>query len=235
VNTTEKIIAAAQKDGRTTLTEIESKQIISGEAIGVVEARLATTKKQAVALAREIGFPVVLKIVSPQIIHKSDIGGVKLGLENPAQVGRAYDAIMASVSEREPKARIEGIAVQKMARPGAEVIIGMSKDVQFGPVLMFGLGGVFVEVLKDVSFRIVPISRRDARQMIEEIRGYPVLKGYRGSEAADLAALEDMLLKLSSLVERTPEIKEVDLNPIVAYADGAVAADARIILEPSNN
>lgn len=229
------IIAAARAAGRTTLTEIESKRIISGESIPIVETFLARTRAEAMAIAREIGFPVALKVVSPQIVHKSDVGGVRLGIQNASQVGKAYDAIMDAVRTREPAAEIEGVSVQKMAGGGVEVIAGMSRDAQFGPVLMFGLGGVFVEVLKDVSFRIVPLSRRDARQMIAEIKGYPVLKGYRGHEGVDVSALEDVLLRLSALVEGTPEIKELDLNPIVARADGAVAVDARIILEPFNN
>jgi len=231
----EEIIAAARAVGRTTLTEIESKRIISGESIPIVETFLARTRKEAISIAREIGFPVVLKVVSPQILHKSDIGGVRLGIENVSQVGKAYDAILDSVREKDPAVQIEGVSVQKMVSPGVEVIAGMSKDAQFGPVLMFGLGGIFVEVLKDVSFRIVPLSGRDARQMITEIKGYPVLKGYRGYEAVDLGALEAVLLRLSALVENTPEIRELDLNPVIARADGAVAVDARIILEPINN
>ena len=121
--------------------------------------------------------------------------------------------------------------MQKMARPGVEVIIGMSKDVQFGPVLMFGLGGILVEVLKDVSFRVVPLNRWDTHEMVREIKGYPLLEGYRGQEPADVSYLEELLLKVSRLVEATPEIKELDINPIFAYSDGAVAVDARVILE----
>ncbi|MFW0859821.1 MAG: acetate--CoA ligase family protein [Dehalococcoidia bacterium] len=225
------IITAARKDGRTSLTEVESKEIISEAGIEVVESRLARTKKEAISIAREMGFPVVLKIVSPDIIHKSDSGGVKLGLSNVAAVGRAYSEIMASIKQKAPKSKVFGVSVQRMSPAGVEVIMGMAKDAQFGQVLMFGLGGVFVEVLKDVSFRIVPIVRRDARQMIQEIKGYPVLQGYRGQEPADITALEDTLLKLSSFIEGAPEIKELDLNPIFAYADGAIAADARVILE----
>lgn len=231
VDSKDEIIRIARQDGRTLLTEIESKQLIGEAGIGVVVTKLAGTKKEAASIAKEIGFPVALKIVSPDIIHKSDIGGVKLGLKNAAEVDRAYSEIMASVNQKEPKAKIYGISVQKMARAGAEVIMGMSKDAQFGPVIMFGLGGVFVEVLKDVSFRIVPIVRRDAMQMIEEIKGYPVLEGYRGQEPANITVLEDTLLKLSLFIERTPEIKELDLNPMFAYSDGVVAVDARIILE----
>ena len=226
-----KIIKNVRKDGRTVLTEVESKQLIAEAGLPVIETRLAKTKAEAVSISKGIGFPVVLKIVSPDIIHKSDIGGVKLGLTNTTQVGKAYAEVMAAAKRTNPGAVIHGVSVQRMARPGGEVIMGMSKDAQFGPVLMFGLGGVFVEVLKDVSFRIVPLTRRDASQMIREIKGYPLLQGYRGQESANIAVLEDMLLKLSDFVDRTPEIKEMDLNPIFAYGDGAVAADARVMLE----
>jgi acyl-CoA synthetase (NDP forming) len=198
----------------------------------IIETKLAKTKKEAISISKEMGFAVALKIISPEIVHKSDSGGVKLGLKNATAVGRAYREIMTSVRQGMPQATIYGVSVQKMARPGIEVIMGMSKDAQFGPVLMFGLGGVFVEVLKDVSFRIVPIARRDARQMIEEIKGYPILQGYRGQEPANITTLEDMLLKLSAFVEQSPEIKEIDLNPIFAYSDGAIVVDARVILEP---
>ena len=226
-----KIITSALKEKRTALTEIESKQLIAGAGIPVIESKLAGSKAEAVATAKKLGFPVALKIVSPDIVHKSDTGGVKLGLANAAQVGRAYSEIVAAAKKAEPKAKIHGVSVQKMAKPGVEVIMGMSKDAQFGPVLMFGLGGVFVEVLKDVAFRIVPLVRRDASQMIREIKGYPVLEGYRGQEPANITVLEDLLLKLSDFVDKTPEIKELDLNPILAYSDGAVAVDARVILE----
>lgn len=232
---TNEIIAAALAEGRTILTEIESKKIIREESIAVVESRLAMTKKEARDLAAGLGFPVAVKVVSPDITHKSDIGGVVLNLENATQVGKAYDQLMARAKESAPDARVWGVSVQKMARPGVEVAAGMSKDVQFGPVLMFGLGGVFVEVLKDVSFRIVPLSARDAGQMVREIKGYPVLEGYRGRERVDIDALEDVLLKLSGFVERTPQIKELDLNPIIVNSDGAVVADARVILEPVSN
>jgi len=228
---TSKIIANVLKSGRTVLTEVESKQLVAEAGIPVVETKLAKTKAEAISISKKMRFPVVLKIVSPDIIHKSDIGGVKLGLANATQVGKAYTEIMAAAKKANKKADIQGISVQKMARPGVEVIMGMSKDAQFGPVLMFGLGGVFVEVLKDVAFRIVPLNRRDASQMIREIKGYPLLEGYRGQEPANITALEDLLLKLSDFVDKNPKIKEMDLNPIFAYKDGALAVDARVILE----
>jgi acyl-CoA synthetase (NDP forming) len=224
------IIDRAKAGGRKVLTEVESKDILEEAGIPTARARLATTADEAVTAAKEMGFPVVLKIVSPDITHKSDIGGVKLNLGTPDEVRAAFDEIIAAAKKAQPDAAIEGVSVQKMARPGIEVIMGMSQDAQFGPVLMFGLGGILVEVLKDVSFRLVPITPRDARQMIQEIKGRPLLEGYRGQEPADVEALEKLLLRLSDFIEKHPEIAELDLNPIFAYKDGAVAVDARIIL-----
>ena len=213
------------------LTEVESKELLQKAGIPVVEAKLARSKKAAISISNEMGFPVVLKISSPDVVHKSDSGGVKLGLANATQVGKAYTEIISSIKQAYAKAQIEGVSVQPMAPPGVEVIVGMSKDPQFGPVLMFGLGGILVEVLKDVSFRIVPVTTRDAREMIREIKGYPVLEGYRGQKPASLPALEKLIVKVSQFVEKNPDIKELDLNPIFAYPDKAVAVDARIILE----
>jgi len=225
------IIDKARSEGRTVLTEVESKEFLKPAGINIIDTKLATSKEEAISISRQFGFPVVLKIASPDIVHKSDAGGVRVGLNNAKQVGKAYDQILPAIRQKYPQARLHGVAVQKMARPGVEVIIGMSKDAQFGPVLMFGLGGILVEVLKDVSFRIVPLSRRDAAEMLREIKGYPLLEGYRGREAVDLSYLEELLLKVSSFVEQTPEIRELDLNPIFAYSDGAIAVDARVILE----
>ena len=214
------------------LTEIESKELLKRAGIPVVEARLATTKKQAVSMGKELGFPVVLKVISADVIHKSDSGGVRLGLGNSTQVGRAYSDIMSSVRQRHPQATIQGISVQPMAPPGIEVIIGMSTDPQFGPVIMFGLGGVLVEILKDVSFRIVPVTRRDAAEMVREIKGYPILAGFRGQKPASVPALEELIVKVSQFIERNPQIRELDLNPVFAYENKAVAVDARVVLAP---
>lgn len=227
------IIDEVSKKGRTILTEIESKQLLKEVGIDTTEIRLALSEDEAVSISQEIGFPVVLKIASPDISHKSDAGGVKVGLTGKEDVSRAYKEIMTSVKQKFPSAKIEGISVQNMARPGTEVIIGMTKDPQFGPVLMFGLGGVWVEVLKDVSFRIVPLARRDASEMIKEIKGYRLLEGYRGSEPANIDFLENMLLKVSDFVEKTSMVKEMDINPIFVYKDGAVAVDARVVIEES--
>ena len=224
------IIERARAEGRTLLNEVESKQLLEGTGIPTTRARLATSKDEALAAATQIGFPVVLKVMSPDVAHKSDAGGVKLNLDSAAAVGDAYDAIMTSVKRAIPEAKIQGVSVQTMAKPGTEVIVGLTTDPQFGPVLMFGLGGVFVELLKDVAFRIVPLEPKDAEQMIREIKGFPVLEGFRGSDPADLAALENVILKLSAFAEAHPEIKELDLNPVFAYKDGAVAVDARVVI-----
>lgn len=225
------MIERARAEGRVLLTEIESKELIKEAGINVTETRLARSRDEAIRISGRIGYPVVLKIASQEITHKSDAGGVKLGIMTSEGAGEAYDQILHSVAEKYPKAAVQGVTVQKAARPGVEVIIGMFKDSQFGPVLMFGLGGIWVEILKDVSFRIVPLMKKDAASLIREIKGYPLLEGRRGREAVDLTSLEDALLRLSAFVEKCPEIKELDLNPIFAYADGYLAVDARIILE----
>jgi acyl-CoA synthetase (NDP forming) len=224
------VITRARSEGRTVLNEVESKLVLDEAGIQTSGARLATTPDEAVQAADALGYPVVLKVVSPDVTHKSDAGGVRLSLDSPEAVRQAFAAIVESVKRAEPDARIEGVSVQRMAAPGIEVIVGLSKDPQFGPVLMFGLGGVLVEVLKDVAFRIVPIEPRDARQMLREIKGFPVLQGFRGQEPADLDALEKLLLAVSAFAEAHPEVEELDLNPVFAYKDGAVAVDARIVL-----
>jgi len=225
------LIARARQQGRTLLTELESKQVLHDLGIPTALGQLATSDDEAVRLADAMGYPVVLKIASPDIVHKSDVGGVRLHLQHGAEVRQAFHAMQQSVATHAPEARVDGIIVQPMAAPGVEVIVGMSKDATFGPVLMFGLGGVLVEVLKDVAFRIVPLTPHDAAEMIREIQGLPLLTGYRGATPADLQALQDILLKLSAFVAETPEVHEIDLNPIHAYAQGALAVDARVVLE----
>lgn len=229
--TVKEILRQAKKEKRTVLTEIEAKQVFTKAGINCTDTRLARTKEDAVSLSEEIGFPVVLKISSVDITHKSDAGGVRVNLKDKVEVENAFDMIMRSAREKFPDADIEGISVQRMAKSGTEIIIGMIKDAQFGPVLMFGLGGILVEVLEDVAFRIVPLEKRDASEMIKEIKGYKLLEGYRGQDPVDIPYLEDMLVKLSVFVDNTPEIKEIDMNPVFAYKDGAVVVDARIVLE----
>lgn len=227
----DEILGKAGEEKRTVLTEIEAKAILGEAGINCTDTQLATSKEEAVALSEKMGYPVVLKISSVDISHKSDAGGVKVNLKDKAAVEKAFDDIMNSCKAACPDANIEGIAVQGLAKAGTEVIIGMIKDPSFGPVLMFGLGGIFVEVLKDVAFRIVPLEKNDASDMINEIKGKKLLEGYRGHDPADIPFLEDMLLKLSALVNKTEAIAEIDMNPVFAYQQGAVVADARIILE----
>jgi len=225
------IIDKAIAEGRILLTEVESKALLKQAGISVNDTRLATSKEEAINLSKQIGLPVVLKVASSDIVHKSDAGGVKLGLNSVEQVGAAYEEILQATRKQYPEAKIDGVAVQKMARPGVEVIIGMTKDDQFGPMLMFGLGGILVEIMKDVSFRLVPLNRLDAREMIQEIKGYPALEGHRGQEPSDISALEELLLKVSDFANRNPQVREIDLNPVFAYKNGAIAVDARVILE----
>src|SRR3972149_2591202 len=232
--TGQRVLDRAKKEGRKVLTEVESKDLLKQAGVNVVETKLASSKEEAVSISKQLGYPVALKIASADVVHKSDAGGVKLGLTTAAQVGKAYGDIMKSIKAQYPEAKIQGVSVQKMAKPGVEVIIGVSRDAQFGSVMMFGLGGILVEILKDVSFRIMPLERRDARDMIKEIKGYPALAGYRGQEPTDLAKLEEMILKVSAFVEKHPEVEQIDLNPVFAYSDGAIAVDARIILGESN-
>jgi acetate---CoA ligase (ADP-forming) subunit beta len=226
----ERIMRRAKEEGRTLLNEVESKQLLREAGVPVTDTRLATSRDQAIAIARELGFPVALKIVSADVVHKSDAGGVELGLADETAVGKAYDRIVTAVKARQPKAAIDGVSVQKMAEPGIEVIIGVSTDEQFGHVVMFGLGGTQVEVLKDVSFRIAPLSARDAKEMVREIRGFALLEGFRGSKAVDVEALERTLMSVSRLVAGMPQIRELDLNPVFSRPDGAAAVDARVIL-----
>lgn len=228
--TTAQILSRARQEKRKVLTEIEAKAILGEAGITCTPTVLATSKEKAVSVAEEFGYPVVLKVSSVDISHKSDAGGVKVGLKSRAEVEAAFDAIMTSCRAYTPGADIEGVSVQPMARPGTEVIMGMTRDQSFGPVVMFGLGGVFVEVLKDVAFRIVPIDANDAAEMIDGIQGKKLLEGYRGKETADKARLRQMLVQLSDFVDATPGIEEIDMNPVFAYKDGAMVVDARIIL-----
>lgn len=216
--------------GQKLLAEVEAKEVLREAGVPVNETFTAGSGEEAVSLSMKLGFPVVLKVLSRDVLHKTEAGGVELNLTGPEQVKKAYDRIIATAREKYPQARIEGVSVQKMIGGGTEVIIGMTKDPQFGPMLMFGLGGILVEVLKDVSFRIVPLAEADARDMISEIKGYPMLRGFRGSAPVNEEALAEVLIRLSSFIERHPEIEEMDINPLFATEKGVLAADARMVL-----
>jgi acetyl-CoA synthetase (ADP-forming) len=221
----------AKKEGRKNLLETEAKTVCIDYGIPVTKFELAKNEDQAVKFAEKIGFPVVLKIVSPDIMHKSDVGGVIVNLKDADSVQNAYQQIMKNVKKHNVNAKIIGVLVQEMAPASTEVIVGSIKDPQFGPALMFGLGGIFVEVLKDVTFRIAPITEEEAHEMITEVKAYPLLKGYRNTPPADIDAIVQILLKTSKLVTEHQEIKELDLNPIMVYEKGAKTVDARIVLE----
>jgi len=225
------IFEEARKDGRSYLLEPEAKMICMEYGIPVTRFRVAKTRGEALKFAEEIGYPVVLKIVSPDVIHKFDVGGVILNLKSAKDVQDAFDKILTNVKKHKPDARIVGVLVQEMAPSSTEIIVGATKDPQFGPALMFGLGGIFVEVLKDVTFRIAPITELDAQEMITEVKAYPILRGYRGQPPADIDAIAQILMNTSRLVMDHLEIKELDLNPIMVYEKGAKTVDARIILE----
>ncbi|MDD3250034.1 MAG: GNAT family N-acetyltransferase [Smithellaceae bacterium] len=223
------IIHLAVRENRSYLMEHESKEILEGAGIATTGHLVARSEDEALALCEKTGFPVAMKIVSPDVVHKSDAGGVRLNLQSAEEARKAYRAMMDTFKYQ----HIEGVTIQRMAAPGIEAIIGVTRDPSFGPLIMFGLGGVFVEVLRDVSFRILPITEKDAAEMIEEIRGSDILKGYRG-RPVDLQSLRRLLLKISRLVNENPEIHELDLNPLFLYPDGYVAVDARMFVrEPA--
>jgi acetate---CoA ligase (ADP-forming) subunit beta len=213
------------------LNEMESKKILKQAGLSVTEPLLAKSSSEAVLIARSLGYPVVLKVVSSDVIHKSDAGGVAVGLKDAESVSQAYTQIMAAINKKYPQARIDGISVQPQAPSGVEVIIGMTRDPQFGPAIMFGLGGIWVEIFNDVSIRIAPLCPEDAAEMVRELKGYKLLQGYRGQPKVDTVTLEDWLLKVSALSLKNSRIKELDINPVFAYAQGALAVDARIFLE----
>ncbi len=213
--------------GQTVLTEFESKELLSGIGIPIPSQKIAKTKEETIAAAEEIGYPVVLKLMAEDVVHKSDTGAVKLNINSKEEVEQAFNDLMNIQAQSEKL-----ISIQKMAsEPITELIIGMTTDAQFGPALMFGIGGILVELLEDVSFRIAPITEYDAKEMIHEIKGFPILDGYRGKPKADIDAIVETLLKISDLVVKNEEIFEMDLNPVFIYDKGISCVDARIILK----
>ena len=229
---TRRTIKNAMSEERVFLMEHESKELISEFGIPTTTFDIAQTTDEAISIAEKVRYPVVLKVISPGILHKTDVGGVKLNLKNAQEVENAFKDIMKSAKSKVPDAKIIGIMVYHFSPKGvAEVIIGMTIDPQFGPTIMFGLGGVFVELLKDVSFRLLPITKREAQDMTKEIRAYPILRGYRGIPPADFDAVVNILLRVSDLVNSHGEIAQIDLNPTIVYEKGAIAIDSRIILK----
>jgi len=224
-----RIIQKAKKEKRS-LLETEAKELLREYGIPVPNFKLIKSEEEISGLAKEMNFPIAMKIVSPDIIHKTDAGGVKLNIKDEKEARLAYQEIISKAEKYNKNAKISGAIVDSMIPEGTEIIIGMMKDPHFGPVIMFGLGGIFVEVLKDISFRILPIEARDAEEMISEIKGYKILKGIRGEAPKDIQAIKDLLLKISQLTLENPEISEIDLNPVFLFGKGLQVVDARMIL-----
>ena len=229
------IFRTVREDNRHVLLPHEAAAVANAYGIRTPEIRLATSSEEAIGYAEEIGYPVVLKIVSPDILHKTDYGGVELNLTNSDMVRIAFDEIMRKSRRGQPLAKIYGVSVDKMVAKGREMIIGMSRDPQFGPMVMFGLGGIYVNFLKDVAFRLAPLNERDAQQMMEETKSYTLLQGVRGETRADIPALRDTLLRVGDLIWDFPEISEMDINPVFVYDEGkgCSALDVKITLTPS--
>jgi acyl-CoA synthetase (NDP forming) len=224
-----KIIQIAKKEKRS-LLETEAKELLREYGIPVPDFKLIKSEDEIVGLAKEINFPIVMKIVSPDIIHKTEAGGVKVGIKDEKGAKAAYQDIIYKVKKYKKEAKISGVIAYSMIPQETEIIIGMMKDPCFGPTIMFGLGGIFVEILKDISFRILPLEERDAEEMISEIKGYQILKGIRGETPKDVKSIRDVLMKISQLVMENPEIKEIDLNPVFVFNEGLQVVDARMIL-----
>lgn len=230
VETVREAIAHARVAGRTFITESSAARVAQAYGIRVPRGGLARDLASARSLAAAIGYPVVMKVASPDVLHKTDIGGIVFGISSEQQVDEAYDAIMRSVLQRLPDATIWGVMIQEQLPPGREVIVGMNRDRSFGPILLFGLGGIYVEVLKDVSFRMCPVALDEAREMIDEIRGSAILRGARGVAPADIDAVTDVICKVSAMAMDFPDIAELDINPLIVgdRGAGAFAADVRI-------
>jgi acyl-CoA synthetase (NDP forming) len=214
---------------RNSLTILESRELLDFYRIPLVRATFVKTVEEAVTAGRKIGYPVVMKIVSPQIIHKTDVGGIAINVNSDGEVRKTFDNLMKNVKKKIPRAKIDGILVERMIKDGQEVIIGGKEDPTFGKIVMFGLGGIFTELLNDLSIRMVPVSRNDCLEMMMETKGYKVLSGYRGKKY-DLDSIVNVLLKVSRILEENKEIKEMDINPLIVSEAGAVAVDARIIV-----
>ncbi|MBW2332063.1 MAG: acetate--CoA ligase family protein [Deltaproteobacteria bacterium] len=225
-----KLFKKVREAKRHNLLETESRDLLKEYHISLPEAELANNLDKAVEAGNRLGYPLAMKVVSPEIIHKSDAGGIKLGLNNQEDIKTAFNEIITNAEKVVKKEKILGTLISPMAKKGQECIIGMIRDAQFGPVIMFGLGGIFVEVLKDVSFRVAPLAAEDIDEMVEEIKGYKILTGIRGEKPKDIAAIKNILVRLSEIVIDNPEIKEIDLNPVIVHENGASIVDSRVIL-----
>jgi len=226
----ELILDRVQATGRTQLTEVEALKVFKAYGVPTIPYRVAHSEEAAVEVAEELGYPVVLKVISPDVIHKSDTGGVRVDLRSADEVAEAYRSMVQSFRSIQPTVRMEGVLVESYLKGGREVIVGMSTDPRFGPILMFGLGGVYVEALKDVAFRVQPVTRTDAAEMIRSIRGFPILEGIRGEPGSDLDILVEVMQRVSQLVGDHDRILELDMNPFLVFPEGGMAVDARVTI-----
>jgi len=227
----QRILEGVLAQGRNNLLEPEAYEVLSSYSISVSPYRVVSSIEEAELVSKKIGFPLVLKIVSPDIIHKSDVGGVKININDVAQLRESYVSLMNSVKEKAPNAKIVGVVVERMAPESVEVVVGMLRDPTFGPTMMFGLGGILVEIMKDVIFRIAPVSKEEALDMITKVKGYPLLSGFRGSKPLDIEAVAELISNVSRIAMENPKIDQMDLNPVIVYDHGFVVVDARIILK----
>lgn len=227
------IIEKARREGRRALLETEAKEICQEYGIPVPEFAIAHDSEAVVRIAKKLGYPLVLKVVSPEIVHKSEVGGVLTNVKNARDASKGYASIVLKVKASKPQVHIEGILVQKMAPPSLELIVGAYRDITFGPVIMFGVGGVLVEVYKDVVSTLAPVSVPESKDMIRRIKGHRLLEGYRGSPRLDEQSISLVISICSRLMLEQPAISELDINPLLAYENGVSAVDARIILSGS--
>jgi len=218
------------KQNRKILTYQESRKILELAEITLNKMSVAENLIDAIEKAKDIGYPLALKIVSEEVLHKSDLGGVKINIKSDDELKDAYNHMMKSVKSYYPNAKIEGVSIEEMVN-GVELLIGTNTDIQFGKMIAFGIGGIFVEVYKDVSFRLIPVSKQDIEEMLEEIEGRKILEGFRGLPPINKEELISLIFKVSKIIEENPIIKEMDLNPVIGTENGLVAIDARIILE----
>ncbi|MCK4970864.1 MAG: acetate--CoA ligase family protein, partial [Thermoplasmata archaeon] len=231
----QKAIDDVLSQGRLSMSEDEGYELLRAYDVPVPPTAVARDADEAVALAREMGYPVVLKVASSEIAHKSDMGGIAVGMDSDGSVRDNFHYIMRTVRQRMPRARIDGVTIQKMVK-GREIIVGINRNDTFGPVVTFGLGGIFVEILKDVSTRIAPLTRQDIRSMITEIQSFPILAGARGQRPADLDALEDLIARVTQIAIDFPQVQELEVNPLLLgeEGEGAWAVDALITLRGSD-
>jgi acyl-CoA synthetase (NDP forming) len=230
MNKTKGIIERSIALGRRSLLEHEAEKLATSYGIPTAKSGIANSEKEAASISLKIGYPVVLKIISPDILHKTDVGGVKVGIKSQAEAREAYRAIIRNTLRAKKDAKVVGVLVQKMASSGREFVVGATRDPQFGPTVMFGLGGIYVELFQDVSFRLAPVSERDSMAMILELKSAPLLTGFRGSKPLDLNATSRVIRSVGKMMADNSSIDSIDINPLFVYTKGALATDVRVIL-----